>query len=85
MSTMVPFEVEVVDGEGIPVPELAVGARYRYPQAAGTWSSESTDAGGCARFRDSHIEPPVEVSLFVGDDECGSFALLDDAHFVLEM
>ncbi|MFV1960763.1 MAG: hypothetical protein ACC658_02920 [Acidimicrobiia bacterium] len=85
MSAEVSFEVEVVDGEGIPVPALEVGARYGYPEAPRTWSSEYTDGEGCARFRDSHIECPIEVRLFVGDDECGSFALADGAHIVLEM
>jgi len=85
MNAMVSFEVDVVDGEGIPVPELDVGVRYRYPQAPRTWSSETTDASGCARFRDTHVERPVEVCLFVGEDECGSFALVDGANFILEM
>ena len=84
-STEVSFEVEVVDGEGIPVPALEVGARYGYPKASRTWSSEYTDGEGCARFRDSHIERPNTVCLFVGDDECGSFALVDGSHIVLEM
>jgi len=85
MSTVVSFAVEVVDGEGIPVAALEIGARYRYPEAPRTWSSEHTDGEGCARFRDSHIERPVEVCFFVGDDECGSFAPVDGTHFVLEM
>lgn len=84
-DTVVSFEVEVVDGEGIPVPALEVGARYLYPEAPRTWSSEYTDGEGCARFCDSHIEAPVEVCLFVGDDECGSFALADGGRFLLEM
>ena len=77
--------MEVVDGEGIPVPALEVGARYGYPTASRTWSSEYTDGEGCARLRDSHIEPPNEVRLFVGDHECDSFALVDGTHIVLEM
>lgn len=85
MSTVVSFTVEVVTGEGIPVAALEVGARYRYAEAPRTWSSEHTDGEGCARFRDSHTERPVEVSFFVGDDECESYALVDDEHFILEM
>jgi hypothetical protein len=85
MSTTISFAVEVVDGEGIPVPALEVGARYRYAEAPRSWSSEYTDGEGCARFRDSHIEPPLEVCLYVGDDECGSYALVDGAHFILEV
>ena len=84
-STVISFEVEVVDGEGLRVPGLEVGARYAYTEAPRTWSSEHTDGEGCARFRDSHVEPPIEVLLFVGDDECGSYALEDGAQFVLEM
>lgn len=85
LSTMVSFDVHVVDGEGIPVPAVEVGARYRYPTAPRTWSSEHTDGDGCARFRDDHVEPPTEVCLFVGDDECGTYALSDGSDFVLEM
>jgi len=84
-GTVVSFDVQVVDGEGISVPAVEVGARYAYPEAPGTWSSSQTDGAGCARFRDSHVEAPVEVRLFVGDIECDSFALVDGAQFVLEM
>ncbi len=85
LSTMVSFDVHVVDGEGIPVPSVEVGARYRYPAAPRTWSAEYTDGDGCAHFRDDHLEPPTEVCLFVGEDECGTYTLSDGAYFVLEM
>ena len=85
LSTMLSFDVKVVDGEGISVPSTEVGARYRYPTAPRTWSSEITDANGYARFRDEHTEPPTEVCLFVGDQECGTYALSEGAHITLEM
>jgi len=85
LSTMLSFDVKVVDGEAISVPSIEVGARYRYPTAARTWSSEITDANGYARFRDDHTEPPTEVCLFVGDEECGTYPLSEGAHITLEM
>jgi len=85
LSTMMTFDVKVVDGEGISVPSIEVGARYRYPTEPRTWSSEYTDGNGFAHFRDDHIEAPEEVCLFVGDQECGSYPLSDGAHFTLEM
>jgi hypothetical protein len=85
LSTMVSFAVQVVDGEGIPVPGVEVGARYRYPKAPRTWSSEHTDQDGCAYFRDEHPEEPTEVCLFVGDDDCGTYPLTEGTCFVLEM
>ena len=51
VSTMVGFDVQVVDGAGIPVPSIEVGARYRYPTAPRTWSAEMTDGDGCAFLR----------------------------------
>lgn len=85
LSTMMAFDVKVVDGEGISVPSIEVGARYRYPTASRTWSSEFTDSNGYAHFRDDHAEAPTEVCLFVGEQECGTYALTDGARFTLEM
>lgn len=85
LSTVLSFDVKVVDGEGISVPSVEVGARYRYPTASRTWSAEITDINGYARFRDDHEETPTEVCLFVGDEECGTYALSDGAHITLEM
>jgi len=85
LDTIVAFDVYVIDGEGIPVPQTEVGARYRYPTLPRTWSTESTDLDGCARFRDEHGEEPTEVCLFVGDQECGTHPLVAGADYVLEM
>ena len=85
LDTMLAFDAHVVDGEGEPVPGVEVGVRYRYPTAPRTWSSEYTDGAGCAHFRDSHEEPPIDGCLFVGDYDCGSYMLTDGADFVLEM
>lgn len=84
MST-ISFEVLVLDGEGIPVPAVEVGARYRYRNLPRTWSHEVTDGDGCAVFRDDHTEPPVEVCLLVSDDRCGDYPLRDGDRYVLEM
>ena len=85
VSTVVGFDVQVVDGEGIPVPLIEVGARYRYPTAPRTWSSELTNGDGCAHFQDDHAEPPTDVCLFVGDEDCGTHTLTPGACYVLEM
>lgn len=85
MSEVISFTVEVLSGELMPVLGLEVGARYRYPEAPRSWSSETTDGEGLATFRDSHMELPTEICLFVEGEECGSFAANDGAHFVLEM
>lgn len=85
MGIIVPYAVEVVDGEGIPVPAVEVGARYRYESSPRTWSSELTDGDGCAHFNDEHPEPPLEVCLFVGDSDCGSQVVENGARYILEM
>lgn len=85
LSTLTSFHVTVVDGEGMSVPSVEVGARYRYPTEPRTWSSEFTDGDGCAHFRDDHLEPPTEVCLFVGDQDCGTHPLREGAHLTLEM
>jgi hypothetical protein len=85
MGATITFDVEVLDGEGMAVPGVEVGARYRYRHAPRTWSVATTDRAGCARFRDAHEEPPEEVCLFVGDEDCGSYRVTDRCSLVLEM
>jgi len=85
LTATLAFDVRVVDGEGIPVPAVEVGARYRYPTASRTWSSELTDGDGLAQFCDDHAERPEEVCLFVGEDDCGTYPLSEGCHLVLEM
>ena len=48
MSTTVSFDVKVIDGEGLPVPAVEVGARYKYASGPRTWSAEYTDGDGQA-------------------------------------
>ena len=83
--TLLTFEVCAVDGEVMPVPELEVGARFTYPQAASTWSTAITDGDGRATFRDRHPEAPHHVCLYVGDERCGTFDLTEGASIVLEV
>lgn len=85
MSKMVSFDVKVIDGEGLPVPSVEVGARYKYEQESRTWSAKYTDGDGLAAFRDNHPEPPVEVTLFVEDEECGRYPVTEGEHITLEM
>ena len=85
MTDTVGFDVKVIDGEGLPVPSIEVGARYRYESSAGTWSAVSTDGAGHASFSDDHPEPPLDVALFVGDEECGHYPVQDGAHITIEM
>ena len=70
---------------GLGLPELEIGARFKYEQNPSTWSSEITDGDGVARFVDEHPEPPAEVSLYVGDALCDSFPVEDGAMLVLEV
>lgn len=84
-ATLLSFEVRAVDGEVMPVPELEVGARFTYPQAASTWSTAVTDGDGCATFRDHHPETPQQVCLYVGDERCGTYPVVDGASIVLEV
>ncbi|MBI5157979.1 MAG: hypothetical protein HZA58_08215 [Acidimicrobiia bacterium] len=79
------FEVRAVDGEVMAVPELEVGARFSYPQAASTWSTAITNGDGVAIFRDQHPETPQRVCLYVGDERCGTFDLTEGASIVLEV
>ena len=79
------FDVKVIDGEGLPVPSVEVGARYGYQGEPGTWSVEHTDAAGHAAFRESHPEDPREVALFVSDEECGVYAVTDGLRITVEM
>ena len=36
-------------------------------------------------FRDEHGEPPVGVDVFVGDEFCDTFSVVDGAVVVLEL
>jgi hypothetical protein len=82
---MVSFDVKVLDGEGLPLPSVEVGARYRYEAGPRTWSAEVTDGDGHAAFCDDHPSPPLEVVLFVGDEDCGCYPVAEGAHITLEM
>jgi len=84
-GTLLRFDVQVIDGEAMPVPEQEVGARFSYPEDASTWSSAVTDGDGCAHFRDRHPQPPVSVCLYIGDERCGTFEVGDGASLVLEV
>jgi hypothetical protein len=84
-GTLLTFDVQVVDGEAIPVPDQEIGARFSYPQDASTWSTSVTDGDGCARFHDRHPEVPVSVCLYLGDERCGTFQVRDGASLVLEV
>jgi hypothetical protein len=85
MSSILEFEVEVLDGEGISVPGIEVGARYRYPHSPHSWSEETTDCDGCAHFRDTHEETPADVVVFVHDEDCGAFDVASHPSLVIEM
>lgn len=85
MSTTVSFDVKVIDGEGLPVPSVEVGARYKYETGPRTWSSELTDGDGHASFTDDHSAPPIEVELYVEDEDCGCYPVVEGEHITLEM
>lgn len=85
LATVVDYGVYVVDGEGMQVPDVEIGARYRYASAPATWGTARTDGNGFASFSDAHPEMPTEVSLFVGDDQCGTYPLKPGAHLTIEM
>ena len=82
---MVSFDVKVIDGEGLPVPSVEVGARYKYESGPRTWSAEVTDGDGHAAFSDDHPMQPQEVALFVDDEDCGCYPISEGAHITLEM
>ncbi len=82
---VVRFGVRVIDGECFPVPDLELGARYKYEHSPSTWSSQSTDGDGLAWFVDEHTEPPLEVNLYVGDTLCDTFPVEDGSTVILEM
>lgn len=82
---MVSFDVKVIDGEGLPVPSVEVGARYKYEKGPRTWSAETTDGDGLASFQDDHPREPVEVALFVEDEDCGCYPVVEGEHITLEM
>lgn len=84
-ETMLAFDVQVIDGEVIPVPGVEIGARFAYADSPRTWSSSVTDADGCAHFSDSHPEAPDSVCLYVGDDTCGTFSVTHGCEIVLEV
>jgi hypothetical protein len=80
----VTLEVEVVDGECFEVSLLEIGARFSYASMPSTWSTATADCGGHARFCDEHSQAPVEVTFFIKDENCGTFAVEDRACYVLE-
>jgi hypothetical protein len=85
VGTTVTYEVEVVDGEAIPVPAVEVAAHYRYTASPRTWSAEVTDGEGIAHFNEVHPEPPVEVCLSIGEVDCGSRTLQDGDLIIVEV
>ena len=84
-ETSLIFDVQVIDGDIIPVPGVEIGARFAYPDSSRTWSSAVTDADGCAHFDDAHPEHPDTVCLYVGDDDCGTYSVSDGCEIVLEV
>jgi hypothetical protein len=85
-KTHVAFRVQVIDGEGIPVAAVEVGARFRYESAPTTWSRAITDGDGYASFSDEHPETPQRVCFFIGEDVCDSWVEVADGKcFVLEL
>ena len=85
-KALVSFRVQVIDGEGMPVPGVDLGVRFRYPGESTTWSQATTDGDGYARFADKHPEGPLQACFFVGDDYCDTWTeLVDDGCYVLEM
>jgi hypothetical protein len=80
------FRVRAVDGECQPVPDLEIGARFRYAGAPSTWSAEPTDGEGYAHFDDEHPAAPLEACLFVGGEHCGTITpvRVDGCH-ILEL
>ena len=85
MSTNFPFDVKVIDGEGLPVPSVEVGVRYKYESGPRTWSAEYTDGDGLASFRDDHPSTPIHVAFFVDDEDCGDFDVTEGGHVTIEM
>lgn len=83
--TSLAFDVQVIDGEVLPVPGVEVGARFAYPVSSSTWSSSVTDGDGCAHFDDRHPEHPRSVCLYVGDDNCGTYQVDEGRQIVLEV
>jgi hypothetical protein len=85
-KTLVAFRVLVVDGEGIPVADLGLGARFRYKSEPTTWSHATTDGDGYASFCDEHPETPEHVCFFIGEELCDVWAdVVTGQCFVLEL
>ena len=85
MAIVMKIEVRAVDGECLPVPDLEIGARYRYENSPSTWDTETTNGDGVASFVDEHPEPPLEMRLYVSDALCDTFEVEDGATLVLEL
>ena len=85
MAIVMKIGVRAVDGECFPVPDLEIGARYRYKNSPSRWSTEKTYGDGIAWFADEHPEPPLEMHLYVSDVLCDTFKVEDGAMLVLEL
>jgi len=83
-TTVVTFEVEVLDGNCHEVSFQEVGARFSYASLPSSWSVARADCGGLARFSDEHAEPPLKVTFFINDEDCGTFAVKDGTYYVVE-
>jgi len=86
VSVTIAFRVQIVDGNGLPVAGVDLGARFRYSSEITTWSRATTDGDGHGHFSDEHPEPPLQACFFVGDDYCDTW--MEVAHggcYVLEM
>jgi len=85
MTVVVRMGVLVIDGECIPVPDVEVGARFKYSDRASTWCSVQTDGDGMAWFRDEHLELPLQVDLYAGHLLYDTFPVADGTTLVLEV
>ncbi len=54
MSTNFPFDVKVIDGEGLPVSSVEVGVRYKYESGPRTWSAD---------IRTATVSPPFATII----------------------
>ena len=85
MGSTCKFDVKVIDGEGMALPSVEVGARYHYSDGPSTWGAESTDSNGHAWFDDEHAHPPRQIALFVLGEDCGRYEAVAGSSITIEM
>lgn len=85
-QTVTTFSVDLVDGSGLDVAGEPVTALIRHEDGAETVVRQTTDAGGRARFVETHESTAIEMMVTAGRETLGPLRPpAQGTHLVIEM